>query len=174
MNVVVITGTHEQPFDRLVAAADHLAAAGHTVFVQYGYASEPPSNADGSMWVERDALERLCARADVIVTHGGPGSIWDAFGVDKVPIVVPRQSRFGEHVDDHQVAFGRHLAGHGRVIVVEDTERLAAAVAGHASAAANCVPPSGAPERHRARLAAALDEWAQVHLARRRRPGSNG
>lgn len=169
MNVVVITGTHEQPFDRLVAASDQLSSAGHTVFVQYGYASYAPRIATGAMWVDRTDLERRCMEADVIITHGGPGSIWDAFGADKIPIVVPRQERYGEHVDDHQVAFARHLARHRRIILVEDTNLLGSVVHDHPSAAKACVAPRGAPEHHRARLTAAIDAWVDEHTARRQR-----
>ena len=169
MKVVVITGTHEQAFDRLVAAADRLAAAGHEVFVQYGHASAPPTRADGAMWIDRNELRRLCAAATVIVTHGGPGSIWDAFSVGKIPIVVPRSHRHGEHVDDHQVSFARHLARHRRVVLVEDTAQLDESVAEHRTAAAGCVAPTVASGAHRARLVAALDGWASEHVARRRR-----
>ena len=39
-----------------------------------------------------------------------------------VPIVVPRQHRLGEHVDDHQVAFSRRLAADGGGIQLAETE----------------------------------------------------
>ena len=39
-----------------------------------------------------------------------------------VPIVVPRQHRLGEHVDDHQVAFSRRLAADGGGIHLAETE----------------------------------------------------
>ena len=170
MRIVCISGTHEQAFDRLVEAGDRLANSGHDVFVQYGYASAPPAEADGAMWVDRAELQRHCRLADVIITHGGPGSIWDAFEAGKVPIVVPRSHRHGEHVDDHQVAFVRHLAHHRRVVLVEDTDRLEEAVENHRAAAAGCVAPSAGPAAHRARLADALDKWAAEHRAARGRP----
>ncbi|MDF1523278.1 MAG: glycosyltransferase [Trueperaceae bacterium] len=169
VKVVLITGTHEQAFDRLVVAADRLATAGHEVFVQYGHASAPPVRADGAMWVDRAELQRHCQLAAVIITHGGPGSIWDAFAAGKVPIVVPRSHRLGEHVDDHQLAFARHLAKHRRVILVEETERLEQAVADHQASVATCVAPTVASSTHRAQLAAALDAWANEHLAARPR-----
>lgn len=169
MKIVVITGTHEQGFGRLVEAADRLAVAGHEVFVQFGHASAPPVHADGAMWVDRTDLQHLCADAAVIVTHGGPGSIWDAFEVGKVPIVVPRSHRHGEHVDDHQIAFARHLARHRRVVLVEDTNRLEEAVEAYPASVAACVAPSVASSANRAKLAAALDAWASEHLSRRTR-----
>jgi UDP-N-acetylglucosamine transferase subunit ALG13 len=168
VTIVVITGTHEQPFDRLVAAADRLAALGHDVFVQYGYASRPPDIAEGAAWVSRQELGLRCSAADLIITHGGPGAIWDAFGAGLVPIVVPRSVRHGEHVDDHQVAFARHLARHGRAIVVEDALRLERAVAEYPSAARGRTAGTEAARRHRSGLAATLDAWAEQHLASRK------
>ena len=47
-----------------------------------------------------------------------PGEALQAFAHGKVPIVVPRQSAFGEHVDDHQVRFARKIAD--RILVVTD------------------------------------------------------
>lgn len=169
MRIVVITGTHEQAFDRLVVASDRLATAGHEVFVQYGHASATPTMAEGAMWLDRADLQRHCESAAVIITHGGPGSIWDAFAVGKVPIVVPRSHRHGEHVDDHQIAFARHLAHHRRVVLVENPDELEQAVADHCAAAEACVAPTVASSTHRAQLARALDQWATEHLATRNR-----
>ena len=70
--------------------------------------------------------------ADVVVTHGGPGLIWEALGKQRPVVVVPREARFREHVDDHQVAFARHLEKRGWVTVVRDVVGLETAVRGAA------------------------------------------
>ena len=45
--------------------------------------------------------------------------------VGKVPIVVPRQFKFNEHVNDHQVEFSKAVAERqGNIIVVEDINEL--------------------------------------------------
>ena len=45
--------------------------------------------------------------------------------IGKTPIVVPRQHRFNEHVNDHQVEFARNVAQRmGTIIPVEDIETL--------------------------------------------------
>lgn len=43
--------------------------------------------------------------AEIIVTHGGPATFIEALLREKTPIVVPRQQRFGEHVNNHQIDF---------------------------------------------------------------------
>lgn len=128
MKVVAVCGTHHQPFDRLVRALDAMASESTVdVWIQYGD-STPPSHADGARVVARDALQERIAGADVVVTHGGPGAIWDALDARRATVVVPRRRRHGEHVDDHQVAFARHLERHGQVTVVDDVALLPAAV----------------------------------------------
>jgi UDP-N-acetylglucosamine transferase subunit ALG13 len=62
------------------------------------------------------------ASAAAVVCHGGPGTILGARHMGAVPIVVPRQHRLGEHVDDHQVAFSRRLAADGDEIHLAETE----------------------------------------------------
>ena len=45
--------------------------------------------------------------------------------IGKTPIVVPRQHRFDEHVNDHQVEFARNVAQRmGTIIPVEDISTL--------------------------------------------------
>ena len=60
-----------------------------------------------------------------ILTSGGPASFIMPLQIDKTPIVVPRQHRFNEHVNDHQVEFARNVAQRmGTIIPVEDIETL--------------------------------------------------
>lgn len=45
-------------------------------------------------------------KAELVITHGGEGSIYTTLRHSKnKPLVCPRLSRFGEHVDDHQIHF---------------------------------------------------------------------
>jgi len=70
-------------------------------------------------------MGELIVNARIIITHGGPGSIILALSNGKVPIVVPRQRKFSEHVDDHQVLFTKKLESEGKIIAVYDIKMLA-------------------------------------------------
>jgi len=74
-------------------------------------------------------FEGMIASATVVVTHGGPGTILTASRYDRPLILVPRQHRFGEHVDDHQVRFCRRIGEAQGLPVVEDMTTLGAAIA---------------------------------------------
>ena len=62
--------------------------------------------------------------ARVVVTHAGVGSIMTALTLGKQPIVVPRQKRFHEAVDDHQLALARRLDKAGLVVLTEEPSGL--------------------------------------------------
>ncbi|MGC8000415.1 glycosyltransferase, partial [Salmonella enterica] len=66
------------------------------------------------------------AAADLVISQVGPGTIADANRAGHRPIVVPRDPRLGEVVDDHQVAFGEFMAARGRCVSVRTREHLVA------------------------------------------------
>jgi UDP-N-acetylglucosamine transferase subunit ALG13 len=149
--IFATVGTHEDPFDRLVAELDRLVASGEiaeAVHVQTGYSTVVPSHCTHERMIGFDAVQDWMRRARVVVTHGGPASIMQALALGKVPIVVPRQAKFGEHVDDHQVRFSRRIAE--RVLVVLDIADLGPALRDHAARVASLGPNVGGPERARA------------------------
>ena len=63
--------------------------------------------------------------ARIVITHGGPSSFIMPLQIGKIPIVVPRQKQFNEHVNDHQVDFVKAVAEKmGTIIPVYDIETL--------------------------------------------------
>ena len=130
--VFVTVGTHEQPFDRLVRAIDGLVADGtleEEAFVQTGYCTYEPEHCEWQRFVPAPEMRSRMEGADVVVTHGGPSSFIEAMAAGKVPVVVPRYKRFGEHVNDHQEAFVRLVAERqGGIVPVYDISDLAAAI----------------------------------------------
>jgi UDP-N-acetylglucosamine transferase subunit ALG13 len=126
--VVVTVGTDHHPFDRLIRWTNdwldgHPEQAGD-FFVQSGPASVQPA-CPGSRFLDMDELDALLDSADVIVCHGGPGCIADAWARGQVPIVVPRLFELGEIVDGHQVDFCRKLAELRRVWLAQTQEEFA-------------------------------------------------
>lgn len=126
--VAVLLGTDHHPFPRLVDwVAQRVADGGTSWFVQHG-ATPLPSWVPGVPVLAMGGMAELLERADAVVTHGGPGLIMDAVGAGHRPIAVPRMARLGEHVDDHQVAFVRRMAGAGVVTAVDGPGALDRAV----------------------------------------------
>jgi UDP-N-acetylglucosamine transferase subunit ALG13 len=122
----VAVGTENYPFDRLVRWVDSwLAQVDRSTkcLIQHGRA-HPPRCADGVPYLPFEAFERAVRDSDVVVCHGGPGTIALVHRKGSRPIVVPRMRAYGEHVDDHQVLFARRVAGWGLIELAEDERRL--------------------------------------------------
>jgi UDP-N-acetylglucosamine transferase subunit ALG13 len=123
--ILATVGTHEDQFNRLLVELNRLVEVGaikERVVVQSGYCDADAPAVECFDQLPFDELQSLMAEANVIITHGGPASIMQAMAHGKVPIVVPRQSKFGEHVDDHQCRFAEKMRE--RVLVVLDIEEL--------------------------------------------------
>lgn len=145
--VAVFLGTDHHRFGRLLAWVGDLQQQGLFRFhVQHG--STPlPVGLSGAPLLGPAAMSDLLDRADAVVTHGGPGSIMDAREHGHLPVVVPRDPRLGEHVDDHQQRFARFVARTGLVVTAYDEEELAtrlslAVLTGHAGQAAHRASPT--------------------------------
>ena len=120
--IFVTLGTHHDPFPRLIEGLQ--ALDGDELVVQYGHSPAPLHAAETNQFLPFESLIEQIRTADVVVTHAGVGSILTCLRLGRTPLVVPRQSRFGEHVDDHQVELTRALADDRKVIPVWDLDDL--------------------------------------------------
>ncbi len=130
--IFVATGNY-MGFPRLVKAIDELKARGviaDEVLMQIGNTPDPNSpHCKTVRFLPRIEFERTIQEAMVVVSHGGAGTLIDAFKAGKTPVVVPRRKKYGEHVDDHQLEVAEALGREGRVIVAREVEDLPAALA---------------------------------------------
>ena len=101
------------PFDRLISLVKQAQDKGlipERIVAQTGVGGIRP---DGLVAVETmpfDQMQDLLGRADLLVCHGGTGSLITGLRAGCRVIAVPRQFDLGEHYDDHQseivAAFG--------------------------------------------------------------------
>lgn len=120
-------GTHEQQFDRLIRKVDEMKSQGiinEPVYTQIGYSNYIPKSCEYSKLIGYDEMDRLVREARIVITHGGPGSIFHPIQYGKPPIVVPRNPKFNEHVDFHQIEFAKFLHAKGKIIPVYDIDDL--------------------------------------------------
>lgn len=78
-------------------------------------------------------FDRLATDADLVVSHAGVGSALRMLDLGVRPLLVPRRSARGEHVDDHQLQAARELERAGLLpvreagaITAQDVRRLLA------------------------------------------------
>ena len=132
--IFVTVGTDHHPFDRLIQAVDALAekgGAGEEVFVQRGSSAVVPRFCSSEPYLSFDDLTTRIGQARIIICHGGPGSIMPAVYMNKVPIVWPREKKYGEAVDDHQLDFSVRLEEKGLILRVMSAEELESAVSNY-------------------------------------------
>lgn len=126
--IFVTVGTHEQPFNRLIQKIDELKENGtiqEDVIIQTGFSTYEPKHCEWSKLIPYQQMVKNVADARIVITHGGPASFIMPLQIGKTPIVVPRQHRFNEHVNDHQVEFAHNVAERMQnIIPVEDIEKL--------------------------------------------------
>lgn len=131
--IFVTVGTHEQPFDRLVEEVDKLKGEGvitDDVVMQTGFSTYEPKYCEWHKLLPYSQMVENVHGARIIITHGGPASFIMPLQEGKIPIVVPRQLQFNEHVNDHQVEFACAVAERmGNIIPVYDIKDLAQAIA---------------------------------------------
>jgi beta-1,4-N-acetylglucosaminyltransferase len=144
LRVFASVGTHPQQFDRLLRQLDVLAGGKkHKVFAQTGNCSFSPKNFPFKRFLSDSEYRERIAWADVVVSHGGAGTIINSMLLGKKLVVVPRLKRFGEHTNDHQLDLARALEREGKVIAVDDMSGLGKAV----ERAASFKPNAGSNKR---------------------------
>ena len=126
--IFVTVGTHEQPFNRLVQKIDELKKEKiiqEEVIIQTGFSTYEPKYCQWSKLIPYEQMKKNVENARIVITHGGPASFIMPLQIGKIPIVVPRQHKYNEHVNDHQVEFARNVEERmGMIILVEDIDKI--------------------------------------------------
>lgn len=130
--IFVTVGTHEQQFNRLIKKIDMLAAKKiikEEVFIQTGFSSYEPKCCKWSQWLSYSEMEKKISEAHIVITHGGPSSFIMPLQLGKIPIVVPRDHAYDEHVNNHQVTFVKYVADKKKnIIPIYDVDDLELAI----------------------------------------------
>lgn len=129
--IFVTVGTHEQSFERLVKKVDDLKKDGvidEDVVIQKGYTDYEPQFCESYKLVGYNDMQKYLKTARIIITHGGPASFIAPLSIGKIPIVVPRQKIFNEHVNNHQKEFVEQVVARDNTIIpcydINDLGRL--------------------------------------------------
>lgn len=128
--IFVTVGKGIDPFDRLVKAADGLAAEmDEKVFIQYGSSSYKPVHAEGRDYLTFPEAQELTRASSIMIAHAGIGTIIGALRSGIPIVIVPRYKKNREHFNDHQLEIAEAVKGRPGVEVVYEGDDLRSAVA---------------------------------------------
>lgn len=122
--ILVTVGTHSQPFDRLVEAADNYAAQHKEteVIIQKGVSKYNCKYAKSFTFCTKEEMSQYLANAEVLVMQGGWGAMREAIDKRQRVVAVPRIEGL-EHIHDQEQVV-RKLESLGCVIGVYDIHEL--------------------------------------------------
>jgi beta-1,4-N-acetylglucosaminyltransferase len=116
------------PFDRLVEFVDQAVEMGYLkeeIFAQIGDFMKKPRNFKYVANLEREDFEKCFREASAIIGHAGMGTITMALRYRKPLLIVPREKRYGEHVNDHQIDTAEAFMKMGHVQVARTQAEFA-------------------------------------------------
>ena len=125
--ILVLLGTQNNSFCRLLEEIEKNIKNGNItdkVIVQAGHTKFKSDNMEIFDLIPQGKLDNLIKDADLIITHGGVGSIMAGARLNKKIIAVPRLKKYGEHVNDHQLEIIDTFRKQGIILAINDVSEL--------------------------------------------------
>ncbi len=125
--ILVVLGTQDKQFTRLLKAVDREIKKGvikDKVVVQAGHTKYESENMEIFDLLPSPEFNKLMDEADLIITHGGAGTILTAIKKGKKVIAAARLEKFKEHHNDHQKQIIGEFASRGYILELKDFNKL--------------------------------------------------
>jgi UDP-N-acetylglucosamine transferase subunit ALG13 len=131
--MIFLTVGTQFPFDRLVKGVDQAFDMGlvdEDIIAQTGKSSYQPRNFEAVPSLEKKMFDKHLKDASGVISHAGMGTINMALDNRKPMLVMPRLAKYGEVVNDHQVAIARRFSERGYLMVAYDVKDLPDGISG--------------------------------------------
>lgn len=117
--ILVVLGTFPTEFRRPLFQLEELCRRSvleEEIVVQNGHTDFHSNFMKLIPFLDSKELDELYARARVVISHAGSGSVVRALKMQKKVIAIPRLAEFDEVVDDHQLEIVEEFAKNGYLI----------------------------------------------------------
>ncbi len=125
--ILVTLGTQDKSFKRLLKAIDKCIdekKIKDKVIVQAGYTKYKSKNMEIFDLVPMEEFNKLIEECDLLITHGGVGSILQGLKKNKKVIASPRLAKYKEHTNDHQIQIVKDFKERGYILELSDLSKL--------------------------------------------------
>lgn len=117
--IFVILGTQDKTFPRLLKEIDNQIEKGNIkdeVIVQAGSTKYKSKNMKIFDFISMKDFNQYIKNSNLIITHGGVGSILNSIKNKKKVIAVPRLAKYKEHENDHQIQIIKQFIKEGYIL----------------------------------------------------------
>ena len=125
--IFVTLGTQDKSFVRLLEAIDKEIIKGNIkekVIVQAGYTKYNSKNMCVFDLLDKDDFDKYIKECNLLITHGGVGSILTGLKNDKKVIAAPRLAKYNEHMNDHQKQIIERFTDAGYILAYNEGDDL--------------------------------------------------
>ena len=125
--IFITLGTQDKTFPRLLKSVEKCIKDGvikDKVFVQAGNTKYKSDVMDVKDFVDMETFRKCIMDADLIITHGGVGTILEGLKHNKKIIGCARLEEYGEHVNNHQVQLLERFSEDGYIIYAKNLEKF--------------------------------------------------
>jgi len=125
--IFISVGTEKFQFDRLIRIIDQAKKDNifkDMVVGQIGNSKYEPNNFKYYRFLENSDYMEYLEKSRILITHAGVGTLLNCLELKKVPIILPRLSEYGEHLDNHQQELAFKLDKLGLALLANDEKDL--------------------------------------------------
>lgn len=125
--ILITLGTQDKPFTRLLDAIqkaidEHIIL--DEVVVQAGHTKYRSDNMKIFDFINQAEFSQMLEKADIVITHGGVGTIMTALKNHKKILAAARLSEYGEHQNDHQIQILESFDEQGYLIYMKNLDDI--------------------------------------------------
>lgn len=126
--ILVTLGTQDKQFYRILEALEDKLARNlikDEVVVQAGCSADFKSKYMKIFdLIPMDEFDDMIKNCDLLITHGGVGSIITGLKNDKKVIAAARLSKYNEHVNDHQLQIIDNFSKNGYILKLDNFDNI--------------------------------------------------
>ena len=121
--ILVTLGTQKEQFTRLLDYIEN-ANIKDEIIVQAGHTKYESKKMKILDFISYEEMNEYLEKADLIITHGGTGSILTPLKMNKKVIACARLEKYNEHVDNHQCELVDVFYEAGYILKLDESNSL--------------------------------------------------